>query len=233
MPFEPVIIFRHMEKKNWIISQHWKDLFFLNFVVDSAELRNLIPSYLELDTFEGQAFTSIVPFKMSKIRFPFTPTLPFSSLTELNLRTYVKYKGTPGIYFFTLDSNHRLGNFIANKFFHLPYCYSKIHLNTDQAYDCRAYNLELKAKILATKEKTALESFLVERYSLFTDNGTSIFRGQVIHDPWQLSQVSDIDFKETLHNQYNITQSTFHSCFYSKALDVYFKPFKKVGLINE
>ena len=85
------------EKKNWIISQKWRDVFFLNFIVDKRELEKVLPSYLEVDTYEGECFTSVVPFKMSYIRFPFTPYLPFGRLSELNLRTYVKYNGVPGI----------------------------------------------------------------------------------------------------------------------------------------
>ena len=97
----------------WIIQQKWSDVLFISFEVDYNQLRSELPTDLEVDTFNGNAYLSIVPFVMSDIRFFFTPPLPFSKLSELNLRTYVRYKNKPGIYFFTLDSDHRLGNFLA------------------------------------------------------------------------------------------------------------------------
>ena len=101
----------------WIIQQKWSDVLFVSFEVDYDLLRSELPKDLEVDTFNGKAYLSIVPFVMSDIRFFFTPPLPFSKLSELNLRTYVRYKNKPGIYFFTLDSDHRLGNFLAQKIF--------------------------------------------------------------------------------------------------------------------
>ena len=123
------------------------------------------------DTINGKAYVSIVPFHMSGIRFPFTPTLPFSSLWELNLRTYVSYKGQPGIYFFTLDSTHRLGNFIARNFFALPYRYQKMSAKiSENKYIFQAENsLRLSFDIGEPIKKSDLENWFVERYHLFTN----------------------------------------------------------------
>ena len=99
--------------------------------VDKDFLKDALPHQLEPDLYEGKAYVSIVPFVMSDIRFFFSPVLPFSKLYELNLRTYVRYKGKKGIFFFTLDSNHRLGNFIARNFFHLPLPLLKTELHKE------------------------------------------------------------------------------------------------------
>jgi Uncharacterized conserved protein len=76
-------------KEKWIISQVWRHILFLNYRVDPNELKEGLPRGLELDTYDGAAYLSVVPFRMEGIRFPWSPTLPFSSLWELNLRTYV------------------------------------------------------------------------------------------------------------------------------------------------
>lgn len=217
-------------RQSYIISQSWKNLFFLNFRVDKDLLGALLPTYLEPDLYNGESYTSVVPFQMTNIRFPITPVLPFSNLTELNLRTYVKYNDIPGIYYFTLDSNHMFGNWIARNFFDLPYRFSKI----DSSYEKKTYSyscdlFELQATVGEELIKDELEKFLVERYSLFTDDGKSIYQGKVFHKPWRLNKVDDFRFVEKLNSKYQLNNVKFESCFFSKELDVYFKPFKRIG----
>ncbi|MCG3056044.1 DUF2071 domain-containing protein, partial [Escherichia coli] len=85
---------------------------------------------LNIDTFEGKAFISLVPFTMTGIRFKGTPSVPrISQLHELNVRTYVEYQGERGVYFFSLDATNALGVWIARRFFHLPYLHADIMVN--------------------------------------------------------------------------------------------------------
>lgn len=214
------------------MKQYWSHLLFINFEVDQQQLRKIVPDYLELDSYEGKYFSSIVPFEMSHVSFPFSPPLPFSRLNELNLRTYVKYKGVPGIYFFTLDSNHKLANFIARTFFHLPYRNSKIDMMLEGSrYFVKSNMIDLKVQIKDKKLKTAREKFLVERYLLYTDNGKNIFRGEVNHRPWNLRSVEIEKLTECLNKTYGLNQSRFVDAFYGKGFDVSFNPFKNIGVI--
>lgn len=110
---------------SWTIEQRWSHALFLNWKVPEGDLQARVP--FPLDLHEGRAVLSLVPFFMDRIRFRGMPGLPFfSSLWELNLRTYVKVNGVPGIYFFTLETPHLLGNFIARRFFDLPYRRARI-----------------------------------------------------------------------------------------------------------
>ena len=109
-----------MKKLPWIISQNWSNVLFLHFRCDKMRIQKYLPRGLECDTLENYAYLSIIPFAMKDIRLPLLPTLPYSSLWELNLRTYVRYKGRKGIYFFTLDTDHPIGQWIAVTFFNLP-----------------------------------------------------------------------------------------------------------------
>ena len=61
----------------WIIQQKWSDVLFVYFEVDYDLLRSELPKDLEVDTFNGKAYLSIVPFVMSDIRFFFTPPFTF------------------------------------------------------------------------------------------------------------------------------------------------------------
>ncbi len=167
----------------WIIQQKWSDVLFVSFEIDVDLLRSELPKELEVDIFNGKAYLSIVPFVMSDIRFFFTPPLPFSKLIELNLRTYVRYKNKPGIYFFTLDSDHRLGNFLAQKIFNLPYRYAILDINIgNKVYDVQSKDsLSLKVSIKDKKIKTDLSNWISERYCLYNVVDEKVFRGDVLH----------------------------------------------------
>jgi uncharacterized protein YqjF (DUF2071 family) len=58
------------------MAQAWHDLLFAHWSVDAAVLLPHIPAKLEIDTFKGQAWLGIVPFRMSGVRLRWTPPLP-------------------------------------------------------------------------------------------------------------------------------------------------------------
>jgi uncharacterized protein YqjF (DUF2071 family) len=108
------------------MKQRWNHIFFLHAKIAPDLLQPYLP--FELDLLDGMAILSIVPFKMDMIRLWNLPPAPFfSHLWEINLRTYVRVGGKPGVYFFTLDTDSALGCWIANHFFHLPYRLAKIN----------------------------------------------------------------------------------------------------------
>ncbi|MCC6807547.1 MAG: DUF2071 domain-containing protein [Deltaproteobacteria bacterium] len=47
---------------------HWRDLAFLHWRVPEAALRPLVPSALEIDTFDGSAWIGLVLFTMPRVR---------------------------------------------------------------------------------------------------------------------------------------------------------------------
>ena len=212
----------------WIIQQKWSDVLFVSFEIDVDLLRSELTKELEVDIFNGKAYLSIVPFVMSDIRFFFTPPLPFSKLIELNLRTYVRYKNKPGIYFFTLDSDHRLGNFLAQKIFNLPYRYAVLDVNIDSnVYDVQSKNsLSLKVSIKDKKIKTDFSNWISERYCLYNVVDGKVFRGDVLHPTWNLKEAEVINIDDQFSKQFNLdTCPTQYHCFYSKEINVRFRPF--------
>ena len=213
---------------NWVIQQKWSDLIFLSYEVNLENLLDRLPVELEPDLYEGKAFVSIVPFIMSDIKFFFTPTLPFSKLNELNLRTYVKHKGKKGIYFFTLDSDHLLGNFIAREFFSLPYRDAKVDIVKEE--NLLSVNspssLFLKIRHGGNDFDAKFSKWLTERYSLFTIKNKKVLRGDVIHPPWSLEEGHVVQFNDEFSPQFGFSSrgESLH-CVYSKGLDVRFRPF--------
>ncbi|MGX1079366.1 uncharacterized protein YqjF (DUF2071 family) [Bacillus sp. SLBN-57] len=85
----------------WMMTQTWNHVLFAHWAVDPEAIRGQIPAALELETFNGKAWIGILPFLLTNMRPRFLPPFPFiSRFPELNVRTYVAYKGVPGIYVF-------------------------------------------------------------------------------------------------------------------------------------
>jgi uncharacterized protein YqjF (DUF2071 family) len=223
-----------LKRNDWIISQKWHDVLFIHHKISSELLQPLCP--FPLDLYNGQAIISIVPFRMSGIRFPYLPAFPgLSSLWELNLRTYVEINGVKGVYFFTLDTDSLLGEFIARKFFHLPYNHSQILAKvTESSYNFTHqrgnYKLDLSASIGGKKGSSSFDLWATERYSLFTFDRDHIFEGRVHHRPWDLKEIEikklDDGFSTLLGD---MSLGTPESVSYAQSLEVRFSPFKKIG----
>jgi uncharacterized protein len=181
----------------WIMKQTWHDLLFAHWPLRTAVMRPLVPAPLTLDTFDGQCWVGVIPFRMSGIRGRGLPALPgLSRFPELNVRTYVTYGGKAGVYFFSLDAANRPAVWAARRFYHLPYFYAEMKcsdLNGEILYSSRRLNsqAELKGSYLPTaevrlREKGSLENWLTERYCLYTTHGGRVYRGEIHHQQWPL-----------------------------------------------
>lgn len=115
-----------------IFWQSWRDLVFAHWQVDPALLSSLLPPELEPDLFEGNAYISLVPFRMTDIRSVWLPAIPGTSSTlETNLRTYVKHRGVkrepvPAVWFFSLEAGSTLAVTLARLQYGLPYFKAKM-----------------------------------------------------------------------------------------------------------
>lgn len=219
------------QEEGWVISQRWLDVAFLHYKVDPIELQKKVP--FPLDLFHGEAVVSIVPFVMSKIRFPFLPPVPgLSRLLELNLRTYVMINGKPAVYFFTLDSNHLPGVLIARWFFALPYRWIKLSFTFLESYEFSSPQLKLKGRVGAVRVSSEFDLWSTERYGLFTKRGETTLQGTVEHAPWILQDfhVDELDDRFSCLIGEHLRMKTLMGTSYSKSLDVRFRPFKKMTI---
>src|SRR5260370_6939764 len=117
------------------MAQTWHDLLFADWPVDAALLRPLLPPQLQIDTYEGAAWLAVVPFRMTGVRLRGTPAVPWlAAFPELNVRTYVKYGGKPGVWFFSLDAGNPLAVGIARAWFHLPYFRARMSCEERDGY---------------------------------------------------------------------------------------------------
>lgn len=222
---------------SWTIEQRWSQVLFVNWKVPANELQHLVP--FPLDLHEGQAVLSLVPFFMDRVRFRGLPAIPFgSSLWEINLRTYVIVNGVPGIYFFTLETDHRIANWIARSFFDLPYRYAVIHpsvSDTDfrmsaQGRDARGkpYQLKLHAKAENLRHSSEFQEWVTERYHLFLMKDGVGIRGDVYHEPWKVRPVRIESLDGGISIQPSmVPKDQLSPCFLADSLFVRFVPFVK------
>lgn len=187
-----------------VMKQCWAKLGFFHWAVSPDLISSRLPNGLHVDTFDGKAWLGVVPFLMQRIRPIGLPPLPWLSwFHELNLRTYVyDDKGTPGVWFFSLDCNQPLAVEIARRFFHLPYQHAKMSSNISKI-EVEYFSKRKKDSTGVARFKyphpaapqpagiDTLEWFLVERYTLFsTDPEGNIYSGRVYHEPYQIEPMA-------------------------------------------
>lgn len=191
---ETLIAARQRPPGRPILTQKWEHLFFFHWKYDPAEIQKRLPEGLFVDTFNGEAFLSIIGFRMSDIRLLGLPAIPkLSALNELNVRTYVRTAdGKPGIYFFSLDCDHWLAVKIAQLSFGLSYKHAKIKFEAESCQlACLRANTTSQANFAWEPEGPlrhatpgTIDFFLLERYIFFTERKNQIWMGQVYHPPY-------------------------------------------------
>ncbi|HKR93907.1 MAG TPA: DUF2071 domain-containing protein [Candidatus Angelobacter sp.] len=196
-----------MPSGQWIMKQTWHDLLFAHWPLQPDKLRPLVPGELELDLYDGNAYVAVAPFWMSGVRARLAPPLPFLyKFCELNVRTYVRYKGMPGVYFFSLDAASLPAVLGARATYKLPYFHAAMLIRGADdkfEYSCSRLQMPRPADFQTryrpvsaprVREKGSIENFLTERYCLYTVYQGSVLRAYIHHTPWQL-QDAEAEFE--------------------------------------
>ncbi|WP_407538348.1 DUF2071 domain-containing protein [Deinococcus radiomollis] len=226
---------RPIPTRPWVLQMRWLDLCFMHWAVDAAELAARLPTGVTLDTYEGSAYLGVVPFRMEGIRPRFTFDVSgLSAFPELNLRTYVKVNGVPGVWFFSLDAAQPIGVRLARTFFHLPYMDARMWVRrrgeaTEYA-SLRTHGGQAPARFAAayrpvgevfTAEPGSLEDWLTSRYVLYSaDRHGQVFRGDIHHEPWPLQRAEARVAVNTLSEQIGMKLEGEPHLLYSQRLDV-------------
>ena len=204
----------------WSVAMRWHDLLFMHWPVSAAALRPLLPAGLDLDTFGGEAWLGVVPFRMTGIRHRLGPALPWvSAFAELNVRTYATAGGRPGVWFVSLDAANPLAVRAARWRFRLPYFDARMAVAADgpdgvRYASERTHRGASPAGFAARYRPTgpayrsvagSLEHWLTERYCLYAaDAGGRVFRGEVAHAPWPLQPAEAQVERNTMGDQIGV-----------------------------
>jgi uncharacterized protein YqjF (DUF2071 family) len=179
----------------------WVDLLFAHWPVPTEVLRPLVPSGLEIDTFEGRAWLGVVPFRMEDVAPRFLPAPPGpGAFPELNVRTYVRRRGRRGVWFLSLDAGSRLAVEGARTAFHLPYFRARMSAETEAGWvEYRSERVDRRgpAAVLAGRYRPvgpvepaalgSLAAFLTDRRGLYAaDEAGRLSWSAIRHAPWPL-----------------------------------------------
>lgn len=185
----------------WIMRMRWLDLLFAHWPVPVDALRPLVPAGLEIDTFDGQAWIGVVPFRMEDVAPRFLPAIPGpGAFPELNVRTYVRRWGRGGVWFLSLDARSRLAVEGARVAFHLPYYTARMSSETNAGWveyrsertDSRGAPAEFRARYrptgtVRTAPPGSLDAFLTDRMRLYAqDPHGGLHSTAIRHAPWPL-----------------------------------------------
>jgi uncharacterized protein len=182
----------------------WNRAVFINYEANARLLQRQVP--FELDLRDGRAFVSVVAFTLSRMR----PRLggrfgewlfkPIATHEFLNVRTYVRHRGEPGIYFLAEWLSNPLSVRLGPRTFGLPYKFGRLSYdhaaanenirgNVEAREGLLTYSGKVEADSFAPSDAGSLTEFMLERYTAFTCHGKRRRLFRVWHEPWQQTPV--------------------------------------------
>jgi len=193
----------------------WRKLAMANYPIDADALRRFLPAHTELDTWQGDAYVSLVGFqfkevRVRKLRIPFHTQFP-----EVNLRFYVRYKEghqwKRGVVFIREIVPLPAVSFVANTLFKeryiaLPMRYVEVvdgpvlRAAYHWRYRGRWNGLAIKAaSVSRPMEEGSQEEFITEHFWGYAQAGAGRTNEyQVAHPRWEVYPVNqyhiDCDF---------------------------------------
>jgi uncharacterized protein YqjF (DUF2071 family) len=212
--------------------QNWRDLLFVHWVVPADALRALVPPQLELDLWEGRAYVGVVPFVMRDIRPSWLPGFMALDFLETNVRTYVRYRDRPGVYFFSLEASSLLAVKAARWGWGLPYFHARMAIERDDATiafttqrrDREAPHHRVRyrpGRMLGASQPGTLAYFLLERYLLFSIRRGAVYEGQVCHVPYPAQEVEVLELSDELVAAAGLSPGKAHDvAHYASGVDV-------------
>lgn len=189
--------------------QQWRDLAYIHWRYPIEEVQALLPAGLEVDVYDGSAWVGLIPFSMRKIGLPRLPAVPYlGSFPEVNVRTYVRCNGQPGVWFFSLDVNRFLPALVARTTYLLPYCWGSARHHVDgttvntkvrRRWPSRSStNISLSVGD-AIDAPSDLDVFLSARWGLYSKGFRNSLRyAPVDHEKWPLYSATLLDLDDSL-----------------------------------
>ncbi len=206
-PVDPISEYPPHAVKWPVMFQGWDCLTFLHWRYQPEVIRRLLPSNLDLDTFDGAAWIGLTPFVVTRLRPPGLPALPWiSQFPEMNVRTYVRGPdGERGIWFFSLEADRLAAVCGARLSYGLPYRWAKMAVHCDSGnvdYTSRRHFRIGRANIAIHTgpaiDPNEHERFLTARFRLYTVLAGRLAFAQVEHPPWPLQSATVLRLEQNV-----------------------------------
>lgn len=219
--------------QNWLWRLSWLELLFIHKRVNSSSLRAHIPRQLTIDEHDGSAWISVVPFRMADMMPKNVPCLPmFRSFPELNVRTYVRYQGKPGVYFFSLDTNSLPLTWGARFLYGLPYYRARASIEERGGwFEYESVRRDGSGAMFSARYRPngdflsatpgSFEHWSAERYCLYSNKSDRLLRLEVHHEPWKLQPAQVEVRKDTMCDVLGISsEQDSIRCYFSAGVHV-------------
>lgn len=189
----------------------FRECFLVNFAVDPAIMRRLLPPNIEPDIYDGKAWLSIVIAEMDKMRPAFLPAIFGVTYDQIVYRAVVRHGDERGVYFVRSDANslpmsiagdwltffrfhhspiqfHREGNTVRCDLSTPPSEQADIHATYDLAE--ASQNMPSTSRFPGLHEA---QRFLVELFVAFgtTHLSTNVLKVRIKRGDWRISVVED------------------------------------------
>jgi|SRR5579863_249842 len=202
-----------MPQRRVFLSAVWRDLVMLNYEVPPEILRQYIPHGVELDSFEGRTFVSLVGFQFLRTKLYGFLAVPFhSNFDEVNLRFYVRRREGGEIRRGVVFVRELVPRIAIARFARLMYgekynsCpmehrieHPEEGVSAEYAWKWRGERFGLSAQASGAPSRVAegtLENFITEHYWGYSAKGASeTIEYRVSHDPWRVWVSTDARFE--------------------------------------
>jgi uncharacterized protein len=193
-----------------IMLHRWRHVTFVHWRYPADTVQALLPPGLTVQTCDGSAWVSLVPFLMDDVRAPGLPAVPWlSRFPETNVRTYVEGPdGHPAIWFFSLDAGLLPAVLAARATYGLPYFWSDMSVevtDTLQVYRSRrrwpgpnGALCDATVRVGEPLDAGPLDHFLTARFRLYSRLAGRLVAANAEHGPWPLRRAEVVRLDQDL-----------------------------------
>ncbi len=194
-----------------IMGQRWRDLVYLHWRVPPARVQPLLPRGVRADTFDGDAWVGLIPFRLLDAGVGRGAPVPYvGSFVECNVRTYsVDADGRRAVTFLSLDAERLAVVAAARAVFALPYMWASMSAERDgDVVTYASRRLAPGQRGAATRvavrlggpvdEADPLALFLTARFGLHTRIAGRLVHVPNSHEPWRLHHATLLDLDDGL-----------------------------------
>lgn len=211
--------------------QRWRSLLFVHAPVAPEVVAARLPAGLEPDLLDGQAWVSMVFFRMEGIQFVGMPPIPgATAFPEFNVRTYARHvaSGKTGVWFDALLASQGVAVAVARRTFGLPYVWARSMRVTESDTDCvyaagwrgQRFTAACEVGRSCGTAMTERERWLVERYRLFSVRRGVLCEGLVDHRPYPLCGLRSWRADGGMATAFGYPELDFGHAHFSRGVDV-------------
>ena len=196
-------------RRGWLRND-WHELTFLHWSYEPSVVQALLPDGLTVDTVDGRAWVSLVPFHMRRAGPSRLPPIPYvSGFWETNVRTYVVDSlGNRAVWFLSLDCARLPVVAFARWTIGFPYFWARMDLRVDgsrRTYRTRrrrwprrpAATTSVVVDVGDEIEPDDLDVFLSARWGTVARSFGRLWFHAVDHEPWTFHDATVVDLDDS------------------------------------